>query len=141
MVLLAQHFLAHFARRYGQTPKLLSDEAKACLLAYAWPGNVRELAHVLERAVLMQNGTSVLAKDLGLPSAHEEGPPAVIDASGGLHVDFSAGGIVLDEVERQLIVAALHAAGWNRTHAARLLGISKETLRYRIEKHHLQAPA
>lgn len=141
IVLLAQHFLAHFARRYGQTPKLLSDEAKACLLAYAWPGNVRELAHVIERAVLMQNGTSVLAKNLGLPSAHEEGPPAVIDVSGGLHVDFSAGGIVLDEVECQLIVAALHAAGWNRTHAARLLGISKETLRYRIEKHRLQAPA
>ena len=140
VLLLARHFLGHFARQYGYPPVTLSPEAEARLLAYTWPGNVRELAHVMERAVLMQEGTSVLAKDLGLPSAHVEGPPVMIESGGGVHVDFSSGGIVLDEVERQLIVTALCTAGWNRTKAAQLLGISKETLRYRIEKYHLQAP-
>jgi DNA-binding protein Fis len=58
-----------------------------------------------------------------------------------VQVDFSAGGIVLDEVERQLILEALQATDWNRTRAAQLLGITKETLRYRIEPHGLRSPA
>src|SRR5215831_7104588 len=140
ILLLARHFLEHFARQYGSPPIILSPEAEARLLAYTWPGNVRELAHVIERAVLMQEGTPLLAKDLGLPSARVEEPPVVIASGGGVHVDFSTGGIVLDEVERQLIVTALCTAGWNRTKAAQLLGISKDTLRYRIEKYHLQEP-
>jgi two-component system response regulator AtoC len=56
-------------------------------------------------------------------------------------VDFSTGGIQLEEVERQLILEALRVAAWNRGRAAQLLGISKETLRYRTEKHQLQPPA
>src|SRR5262252_1914659 len=140
VLLLARHFLEHFARQYGSPPVLLSPEAEAQLLAYTWPGNVRELAHVIERAVLMQEGMPLLAKDLDLPSARVEEPPVVVMSAGGVHVDFSAGRIVLDEVERELIVTALCTAGWNRAKAAQLLGLSKDTLRYRIEKYHLQAP-
>src|SRR5215831_12229486 len=140
VLLLARHFLEHFARQYGSPPVLLSPEAEAQLLAYTWPGNVRELAHVIERAVLMQEGMPLLAKDLDLPSARVEEPTVVIASSGGVHIDFSAGGIVLDEVERQFIVTALCTVGWNRAKAAQLLGISKDTLRYRIEKYHLQEP-
>ena len=55
-------------------------------------------------------------------------------------MDFSAGGIVLDDVERRLLWQALQAADWNRTRAAQLLGVSRDTLRYRIEKHGLRPP-
>jgi DNA-binding NtrC family response regulator len=57
-----------------------------------------------------------------------------------VQVDFSSGGIVLDDVERELIVKALEASDWNRAQAGQLLGISKDTLRYRMEKYRLQAP-
>jgi transcriptional regulator with GAF, ATPase, and Fis domain len=55
-------------------------------------------------------------------------------------VDFSAGGIALDQVERQLIVEALEVAGWNRARAAQLLHVSTDTLRYRMEKHQVHPP-
>lgn len=140
ILLLAHYFLERFAQQYGQAPKTLTPEAKAHLRAHAWPGNVRELAHVMERAVLLHPGTAVHPNDLGLVSGNT--PQAVtIDATGRVQVDFSAGGIVLEDVERQLIEAALQAVAWNRTQAAQLLGISKETLRYRLEKYQVRPPA
>ena len=64
----------------------------------------------------------------------------MVERDGTVEVDFSSGPIVLDEVERRLIVEALRAAQWNRGRAAELLGISKDTLRYRIEKFDLRTP-
>jgi transcriptional regulator with PAS, ATPase and Fis domain len=139
IALLARHFLDRFTREYGLPAKELTPEAETLLLAYSWPGNVRELAHVMERAALLHAGTKVSAEHLGLSEGGGKAPVAVA-AGGGVQVDFTAGGIVLDEVERQLIVGALQAAGWNRGQAAQLLGISKETLRYRIEKHQIRLP-
>lgn len=139
ITLLAQHFLDQFARQYGRPAKQLSPEAKSLLTAHAWPGNVRELAHVIERAALLHEGTTVKAEDLEVGGA-KVAVPVVLGADGTVQVDFPAGGIVLDDVERQLIVQALHASVWNRAWAAQLLGISKETLRYRMEKYSLRPP-
>jgi len=138
--LLARHFLDHFAKQYGRPRKELSPETEAVLLAYPWPGNVRELAHVMERAVLLHGGPPVTVEDLGLSGGKAEAPVNVAP-DGRVQVDFSSGGIVLDEVEKQLIEKALRTAEWNRGRAAELLGISKETLRYRIEKFNLSPPA
>ncbi len=140
ITLLARHFLDRFSRQYGRPTKSLAQDAEAALLVYPWPGNVRELAHVMERAVLLQEGPTVQAEDLGL-GAGKGNVPVVLKSGRGVQVDFSSGGIVLDEVERQLILEALRASGWNRAQAAQLLGISKETLRYRIEKYQLRPPA
>lgn len=140
ITLLARHFLERFTRQYGLPAKELAPEAQDLLLGYPWPGNVRELAHVMERAVLLHGGPTVKAEHLGLPGGKAK-VPLVVKSDGGVQVDFSAGGIVLDEVERQLIVEALQVSGWNRTRAAQLLGISKETLRYRIERYQLRPPA
>ncbi len=140
IMLLARHFLDRFARQYGLPTKALTPDAETLLLRYPWPGNVRELAHVMERAVLLHAGPAVTAEHLGLPGGKTQGP-VVVGSEGGVKVDFSSGGIVLDEVERQLIVEALQAAAWNRARAAQLLGISKETLRYRMEKYQLRPPA
>ena len=65
----------------------------------------------------------------------------MVEPGGGVVVDFSSGGIILDEVERSLLVQALQSSDWNRTRAAQLLGISRDTLRYRMEKHELHPPA
>ncbi len=138
--LLARHFLDRFTRQYGLPVRTLTPEAEAALLAYPWPGNVRELAHVIERAVLLHGGATITTEQLGLPAAKAKGT-LTLRAGGGVQVDFSRGGIVLDEVERQLIAEALRAAGWNRTKAAQLLGITKETLRYRMERYGLRPPA
>jgi two-component system, NtrC family, response regulator AtoC len=139
ILLLARHFLDTFARNYGQPLATLTPEAEALLLGYAWPGNVRELGHVMERAVLLHGGPTLDAADLGLAPS-KAGAAVAIGTGGGVQIDFSAGGIVLDEVERELIEKALAASKWNRGRAAQLLGISKETLRYRMEKHRLQEP-
>lgn len=140
ITLLARHFLDRFTRQYGLPAKALAPEAEAHLLAYSWPGNVRELAHVMERAVLLYAGPTVQAELLGLPAGKARAP-LTVKAGGDVQVDFASGGIVLDEVERQLIAEALQAAGWNRARAAQLLGISKETLRYRMERYQLRPPA
>jgi DNA-binding NtrC family response regulator len=137
--LLARHFLDRFTRQYGLPAKRLTPEAEAILLAYSWPGNVRELAHLVERAILLHDGPTIAAEHLGLSAGTAAAPVQV--GPGGVRVDFSAGGIHLDEVERQLILEALQASSWNRGRAAQLLGISKETLRYRMEKYQLHPPA
>jgi two-component system, NtrC family, response regulator AtoC len=137
ITLLAQHFLEFFARQYARPLKTLAPEAEALLHTYPWPGNVRELAHVMERAIFLPGGPCVQAADLDLARAKATSP-VVIGSGGNVHVDFSSGGISLDDVERQLIVAALQVTAWNRTRAARLLGLSKETLRYRMEKYQLR---
>ena len=139
VVLLARHFLERFTRQYGLPPKVVAAEAQAILLGYSWPGNVRELAHVMERAILLHAGPTVQPEHLGLSGGREKA--AVVVGGAGIQVDFSTGAIALEEVERQLITEALQSAGWNRTKAAQLLGISKETLRYRMEKYQLQGPS
>jgi two-component system response regulator AtoC len=136
IILLARHFLDRVSRQYGRPPKELASDAEVVLLNYRWPGNVRELAHVIERAVLLHGGGIIKPEDLGIGA--KPSVPVVVGSGGRVQVDFSSGGITLDEVERQLMLAALDASRWNQTRAANLLGISKETLRYRIEKYRLR---
>jgi DNA-binding NtrC family response regulator len=139
ILLLARHFLDTFARQYGRPRKGLTEAAEAALRAYAWPGNVRELAHVMERAAVLHAGTAIGAEELGIAPIKPPVPVAVT-SDGGVQVDFAAGSIVLEDVERQLIARALEAAGWNRAAAAQLLGVSRDTLRYRLEKYRLHPP-
>lgn len=136
IVPLAEHTLARTGQAYRRA-KRLDPEAAARLCAYAWPGNVRELANLLERVVLLHDGEVIGPDDLGLPAA--AAPAGVSFDAGGVRVDFSRGSVSLVEVERTLIVEALKAAQGNRRRAAHLLGISSETLRYRMEKHGLPA--
>jgi DNA-binding NtrC family response regulator len=136
---LARHFLDRVTRQYGLPAKRLTPEADACLRVYSWPGNVRELAHVIERAALLHEGAELTPAQLGL-AAGLAPQPAVQVGPDGVRADFSGGGIRLEEIERQLIREALTVSGWNRGKAAQLLGISKETLRYRMEKHRLHPP-
>ena len=128
--LLAQHFLAQLAARYARPELCLDSRALAALVQYPWPGNVRELRNVLERAVLLQRGGVLAAEDLALPA--QRPMPASSRASA------PPVGASLESVEREHLLQALHASNWNVTQAARALDISRDTLRYRMERHGLQ---
>lgn len=127
VVLLAEHFLASHRRRYGRPDLTLDDSARAGLRAYSWPGNVRELRNVMEQAALLTVGERIMAADLNLrepaPLSHPDARPNVP---------------TLGNAERDLIVQALKSANGNVTVAATALGISRDTLRYRMDRHSLR---
>ncbi len=126
--LLAQHFLAQLASRYARSALTLDDTARVALATHDWPGNVRELRNVLERAVLLHRHGVLSATDLALPAWHARQVAAEVQP-----VASSLGA-----VEREHLVRALEACEWNVTRAARQLDISRDTLRYRMERHGLR---
>ncbi len=127
---LARHFLAGFARRYRKDGVRFSASSEVAIAAHGWPGNVRELRNVIEQAVLLSDGVQIAPDELFLPNpAHRDA-----DASPG---QSAAAGSTLDQVERDMLVKALADCAGNVSKAARVLGISRDTLRYRIDKHGL----
>ena len=132
---LINTFLDHAQRKLSGTTATLSDEALQCLWVHAWPGNVRELKHVLEGAVLLSDG--VIRPEHLPPAVQTAGVKKLAPASAtasGRSLDET-----LDDVERQLILEALGRAGGVQVRAARLLGITEQSLWYRIKKHGIQA--
>ena len=136
-VVLARAFLADTCRRYGQPPRTLSPAAVETIARYPWPGNVREVANTMERVVLFSDENPLPAEDLALPSTVPPEGAIRVSPSGEVLIDFPDGGLSLEAVERALLVRALEKAGGNQSAAARLLGISRDTLRYRMEKYGL----
>jgi DNA-binding NtrC family response regulator len=124
---LAEHFLVQHAAQYGVAAPTLSASAREALRAYRWPGNVRELANVMERAVLLAEHGTLEPKDLAML------PPQA--PASEFRVTFPPTGIVWADLERSLIEQALAQAGGNQVRAAKLLGLSRDALRYRMEKY------
>ena len=122
---LARHIVDRLALAVGRSPPPLSVEAIAALQDYPFPGNVRELENVLERALALMVGERIEAADLNLVPAQPGGSIAVV--AGSLQD-------LLDQVERQAILDALKQADGNRTAAARLLGVTFRSLRYRMAR-------
>lgn len=145
VLLLADHYLARFSAKYGRQVRRLSSDAQGELLRYPWPGNVRELSHVIERAVLWSRGEELGPEHLGLsqpagPSpelrpAESATPPPSESGSPAPTAGRPSGSLTLDQWERQLLEQALRETGGNQTRAAQKLGISRDTLRYRMKKH------
>jgi DNA-binding NtrC family response regulator len=136
-LLLARAFLADLCRRYGVPQATLSAEAEATIATYPWPGNVRELANAMERVVLFAESDPVPASSLALPTSSSESSHVTVATSGDVRIDFPDSGVSLEAVERAFIEQALERAGGNQSAAARLLGLSRDTLRYRMEKYGL----
>jgi DNA-binding NtrC family response regulator len=135
-VVLGRTFLERAARRYGLPARRLARDAEEALRGYGWPGNVRELQNVMERVVLFTDEDPVTATALGLPAP--SAPAAIGVAPGGeVCIELPENGVSLEAVERALLVAALERAGGNQSKAARLLAVSRDTLRYRMEKYGL----
>ena len=123
IVALATHFLRQHASHYRKHFTGFDETAIKALLAHGWPGNVRELDHAVERAVLMAQGESVRASDLGL-RAGREGAPRIEDMS-------------LEDVEALLIKKALARFDGNVSHAAEALGLSRSALYRRLQRYGL----
>jgi two-component system response regulator PilR (NtrC family) len=127
---LAEILLDRLAESSGLPVAKLSQDAVDALKAYSFPGNVRELENVLERALALSSGELIHAEDLLLdPSDVGEAHPAAPAEPGGAALqDY------LDKVERHAIEDALEKSGGNRTAAARSLGVTFRSLRYRLER-------
>ena len=134
ILLLARHFLAHQSGRYHKGPLRFSAEAEKAMLNYPWPGNVRELRNVIEQTVLM--AVDPVIEPSHLPFCAVLG--VVAEGSSTTLANPSAeSGLTLELAEREMLSQALTKTAWNVTHAARLLGVSRDTLRYRLDKHGL----
>jgi transcriptional regulator with AAA-type ATPase domain/tetratricopeptide (TPR) repeat protein len=126
VLFLAERFLARTCADYGLPTKSLADDARDRLTAYSWPGNVRELSNLIERAALLCEGTVITSEHLGLvdPSPAPAAPGA----------DAAPATISLGEAMGEHLRATLEQTGWNISRTAAILGISRNTLRARIEK-------
>ncbi len=134
--LLSRHFLRLHASRAGVDVDDVSPEAMAALQSYDWPGNVRELMYTLERAVLFADGSVIHTHHLTLQQPTQKGDVTVElpSAKTTIRMDFAHNCPQLDEVEYQIILAALQYSSHNLSRASRLLGISRDAIRYRLEK-------
>ncbi|HZM97124.1 MAG TPA: sigma 54-interacting transcriptional regulator [Vicinamibacterales bacterium] len=128
VLLLARHYLDRACREYGLAIKTLSPDAESALLSYTWPGNVRELANLMERVALLSEAEQVTAAALRLPRA----PRVPVSTRLGESVDEQ-----MASLERGRIEEALRIEGGNISRAAARLGLPRNTLRYRMERHGL----
>jgi DNA-binding NtrC family response regulator len=132
--LLERHFITRFAARYGKEISGMTLSAHVRLLEHSWPGNVRELENVIGHAAMMASGGMIDICDV--PS-YLRASPKPQDA---VVTDFPSPIATLHEQERLLLVRALEKAAGNQSKAARLLGISRDALRYKLRKQNLDAP-
>ncbi|HVL17123.1 MAG TPA: sigma-54 dependent transcriptional regulator [Gemmatimonadales bacterium] len=138
ILFLAEHFLRRFNAKYGKAAHGFDPRARERLLAYPWPGNVRELSHVMERAVLWSRGDLLGSEHLSLEIPAAPAEPAPQADGRGASESLPPPGTDLESWERTLIERALRESDGNQTRAAQRLGISRDTLRYRLKKYGIQ---
>lgn len=131
--ILAQHFVFHFAREFRKNVVGITEEAYAKLMNHAWEGNVRELRNVIERATLLCKQDRLDASDIVLGQSAEQSEQVAVD-----HLRLPAGGIDLAKVEEHLVREAMKRTNNHQTNAAKLLHLTRDQLRYRLEKFGIQ---
>ncbi|MBZ5602477.1 MAG: sigma-54 dependent transcriptional regulator, partial [Acidobacteriia bacterium] len=119
------YLVQHFAKKFNGE---ISEGAMERLMSYHWPGNVRELENVVERSVLLAQGPRVEADDIKIDTAYARSRPAAANDH------FLPEGMTLDEYEQSIIREALKRANGNKSQAARLLGLTRNALRYRLDQ-------
>jgi len=128
--------IEHFARRFHpQGPVSFDDAVLSVLQSYEWPGNIRELENAIEHALVLGDPAAIVIEDL---------PVAIQNArmrTTGAAAASSVGRDTLESIEKRCLLSALEKTGGNRTHAARLLGITRRTLGYRLRKYELEEQA
>jgi len=125
---LAMHFVEGMCRELRLPLRRIAHVTMQMLEAYAWPGNARELRNTLERVLLLDDSAEILPEHLPREVHHD------MVVENGNHFVLPASGIDLEETERDLICQALDRTSGNKTAAARLLHLTRDTLRYRLEK-------
>ncbi len=133
---LTLFFMHGFNEKFGKNFQGISKTAQRMLMDYPWRGNIRELRNAIERVILMEEGEEIQQVHLAFlgmtqPESHLQGATAP-------DLTLPAGGVNLDELIKGLIIQALEASHGNRTRAAKLLGLSRPTLIYRVEKYGIE---
>jgi DNA-binding NtrC family response regulator len=136
--LLERFFIRKFAAQYKKPVELLTPRVQILLARHSWPGNVRELENVIGHACMLAAGDTIDVADLPRYMRQEE-PGGVVGAAHVSTAQAAHAGedLSFDEQERRVIEQALDHAGGNQVHAARMLGITRDKLRYKIKKHNL----
>jgi DNA-binding NtrC family response regulator len=124
---IASHYLAMYSRKYSTSPKSFSHQAEEAMKTYDWPGNVRALRHAIERAVILASNDVVEPDDLQLNYGIPDSPPDLTEAEPVV--------LKLDQMEKVTIEKALRKHGFNISHAAKELGLTRASLYRRMEKH------
>ena len=133
--LLMQHFLDHFNQEFHKNCTRVDPAAMERLMAYDWPGNIRELRNFVERIMILETKDTIELQDL--PRAMRDGTSILSRRDGRAvpnAVSMPVGSMTLEEMEREAIMRALDQVSHNQVRAAKLLGISRDTLRYRMKK-------
>jgi DNA-binding NtrC family response regulator len=131
---LARHFIALYDRKFGKAIQGLEPAAEEMFLQYGWPGNVRELRNAIERAMIFEDSAFISPRHV--PIRLGVTPP---DAEGASPEPDVCAGLSLPEAEKRMLLQALERSAGNKSRAARLLGISRDALRYRLAKLNAEA--
>jgi len=135
IVPLTRFFIEHYNRKFKRNIEGVTDAAAKLLLSHDWPGNVRELRNAIERAMILEESARITPASLPIAiSRPEPGAPVVV----AVNLDVPGDGLSLEDNERSLLLRALDKTSGNQTQAARLLRITRDTLRYKMKKFNLR---
>jgi DNA-binding NtrC family response regulator len=134
-LLLARHFVREYNTLFGKGIEGLTPDAERLVARYRWPGNVRELKNLIERAMILEEGPFIGAEALPIEIAEGSSGERRFEIP---ELSIPEGGTSLERVEEELIRQALSRTRGNQTRAAQLLDISRDALRYKMKKFHLQ---
>jgi DNA-binding NtrC family response regulator len=138
IAVLIDFFINHYNQKFKKNVKGITREALALMKSYHWPGNVRELKNAIERAMILEDNDSIDVPHLPIRVSEPQSSLKKMETSkNGLDFRMPKTGISLEYVEKELIRQALQYAGGNKTKAARLLEITRDTLRYKVKKYSL----
>jgi transcriptional regulator with PAS, ATPase and Fis domain len=133
---LTKFFVEHYNRKFKRNIEGVTDAAAKLLAAHDWPGNVRELRNAIERAMILEESTFITPPSLPMAISRPEAGMAA--TANSMAVEIPSDGLSLEDNERSLLARALEKTAGNQTQAARLLRITRDTLRYKMKKFNLR---
>jgi PAS domain S-box-containing protein len=133
---LTKFFVEHYNRKFKRNIEGVTDAAAKLLAAHDWPGNVRELRNAIERAMILEESTFITPPSLPMAISRPEAGGAA--TANSMAVEIPSDGLSLEDNERSLLARALEKTAGNQTQAARLLRITRDTLRYKMKKFNLR---
>lgn len=128
---LAAHFISQYNKSFNKKVRGITEMAERIMTDYSWPGNVRELKNVIERAIILGAGDTLLPEHLPLEIVGKDSPPPCTTVS---LFHLPSEGIDIEEVEKELIRQALEITEWNQSRAAKKLNLGIDAFRYRMKK-------
>jgi len=133
---MARFFIEHYNRKFKRSIEGVNEAALKLLMQHDWPGNVRELRNAVERAMILEESALITPQSLPIAITRPEGGSLPVTAPAS--TEMTGDGLSLEDNERHLLVKALEKTDGNQTQAARLLRITRDTLRYKMKKFNLR---